>query len=227
MAFYSFVLLLITIFIHVAASNADSTDAAATTSEFLAPHNTARQVVGVPSLVWDKKLETFAKAYANQRRGDCLLMHSAGYAYGENIFWGEGQQWKVADIVASWVAEKQWYNYDTNSCSSSDCSHYTQIVWRNTQKHARDSNYIFSKLSIHTVLRLITVGSKGRTNKQILSVPHTDSIEDLTFLYTGIVSLILANGLTTIGPSRSLPVVFRLIFLFCSALFKEFRHFGL
>ncbi|XP_072973665.1 pathogenesis-related protein PR-1-like [Typha angustifolia] len=103
-------------------------------SQFVSAHNAARQQVGVPPLTWDTKLAWYAKAYAAQRRGDCQLDHSPGYAYGENIFWGQGRRWSAADAVAAWVAEKQWYHYDTNSCSGEECSHYTQIVWRTTKR---------------------------------------------------------------------------------------------
>ncbi|XP_021724782.1 cysteine-rich venom protein-like [Chenopodium quinoa] len=38
------------------------------------------------------------------------------------------------DAIATWVAEKQWYNYDNNNCSSGYvCGHYTQVVWKQTK----------------------------------------------------------------------------------------------
>lgn len=137
--------------------NVDKTKPASTRAQFMASHNAARQVVGVPPLVWDTGLTTFARVYANQRRKDCSLIHSPGYvymslyiyqtleknfngrkwfryAYGENIFWGKGRRWSATDVVASWVAEKQWYHYNNNSCSGPDCTHYTQIVWRTTER---------------------------------------------------------------------------------------------
>ncbi|KAJ0965606.1 hypothetical protein J5N97_026744 [Dioscorea zingiberensis] len=117
--------------------NIESIKPAITISQFITSHNAARRVIGVPPLSWDSKLATFARVYANQRRKDCLLIHSPGeyrYAYGENIFWGKGRRWIATDVVASWVAEKQWYHYNTNSCSGPDCTHYTQIVWRTTKR---------------------------------------------------------------------------------------------
>nr|CAD1824773.1 unnamed protein product [Ananas comosus var. bracteatus] len=106
--------------------NTDTTDntkpdsigrASTTNAEFLSTHNAARQ-----------------QAYAVQRRGDCQLVHSPGYTYGENIFWGQGHRWTAAEAVGAWVAENQWYHYDNNSCSGPDCSHYTQVVWRTTEQ---------------------------------------------------------------------------------------------
>ncbi|KAJ8472237.1 hypothetical protein OPV22_026580 [Ensete ventricosum] len=103
-------------------------------AEFVASHNAARREVGVPPLTWDAKLARFAKAYANQRRENCELVHSSGYTYGENIFWGQGRRWAIPDAVGKWVEEKQWYHHNTNSCSGPECTHYTQIVWRTTQR---------------------------------------------------------------------------------------------
>ncbi|PKI52645.1 hypothetical protein CRG98_026985 [Punica granatum] len=101
--------------------------------EFLQGHNAAREAVGVPPLSWDTKLATYARVYLNQRRTDCKLIHSPGYAFGENLFWGQGRRWSAKDATATWVAEKQWYHHATNTCTGQECSHYTQIVWRMTQ----------------------------------------------------------------------------------------------
>ncbi|KAG1331938.1 Pathogenesis-related protein PRMS [Cocos nucifera] len=114
-------------------ANLNRNSPAATVSQFVTAHNAARRQVGVPPLSWEPRLANFAKAYAAKRRRDCQLVHSPGYAYGENIFWGQGRQWSSTDVVATWVGEKQWYDYKTNSCSGPDCTHYTQVVWRTTE----------------------------------------------------------------------------------------------
>lgn len=101
---------------------------------FLVPQNKARRQVGVPPLKWDATLTKYARTYARERRGDCLLQHSEG-PFGESIFWGSGSRWNATDAVGAWVDERKWYNYAKNSCSSGeDCTHYTQIVWRTTTK---------------------------------------------------------------------------------------------
>jgi pathogenesis-related protein 1 len=101
---------------------------------FLVPQNEARKQVGVRPLKWDVKLTSYARTYARERRGDCLLQHSDG-PFGENIFWGSGRRWNPTQAVGAWVDEKKWYNYANNSCSpGQDCTHYTQIVWRTTTK---------------------------------------------------------------------------------------------
>ena len=52
---------------------ADMNATAAFIDGFLAPHNQARNAVGVGRLQWDRKLANYARTYARQRRGDCLL----------------------------------------------------------------------------------------------------------------------------------------------------------
>ncbi|KAI5081487.1 hypothetical protein GOP47_0004670 [Adiantum capillus-veneris] len=102
--------------------------------EWLEPHNAARAEVGLPPLVWSDEVAQFAESWANQRRAaGCGLEHSGG-SYGENIFWGSGAGYGPAECVASWVREKENYNYGDNSCSSGDCGHYTQIIWANTAR---------------------------------------------------------------------------------------------
>ncbi|GLT97542.1 hypothetical protein SLE2022_151010 [Rubroshorea leprosula] len=69
-------------------------------NQFLAPQNAARYTVRMRPLVWDEKLARYARWYANQRRNDCALRHSNG-PYGENIFWGSGDDWSP-------IRPRQW-----------------------------------------------------------------------------------------------------------------------
>uniref|UniRef100_A0A7N0ZU73 SCP domain-containing protein n=1 Tax=Kalanchoe fedtschenkoi TaxID=63787 RepID=A0A7N0ZU73_KALFE len=106
-------------------------------SQFLAAHNAARASLGagLRPLVWDPEVAKFAQSYANMRKGDCALRHSSNMKYGENIFWGSGSQWAPAQAVGAWFSEKRWYNYGSTSCARGQmCGHYTQIVWRSTQR---------------------------------------------------------------------------------------------
>ncbi|OAY69402.1 pathogenesis-related protein PR-1-like [Ananas comosus] len=100
--------------------------------QFLQLHNAARLAVGVPPVSWDRRLAGYARWYANQRRGDCLLVHSKG-PYGENLFWGSGVGWSPAQIVGAWTAERSSYDYSSNSCRGV-CGHWTQIVWKDTAR---------------------------------------------------------------------------------------------
>ncbi|KAK9275564.1 hypothetical protein L1049_022831 [Liquidambar formosana] len=103
-------------------------------NQFLAPQNAARSAVGRQPLIWDPRLARYAEWYANQRRYDCALKHSNG-AYGENIFWGSGDDWTPAQAVTAWISERNWYSYWSNSCAEGqECGHYTQIVWGSTRR---------------------------------------------------------------------------------------------
>ncbi|OMO92200.1 Allergen V5/Tpx-1-related protein [Corchorus olitorius] len=96
--------------------------------EFLDSHNQARAKVNVKPLTWDKQVAAYAQGYANQRIGDCGLVHSGG-SYGENIAWSSGDL-SATDAVKMWVDEKVYYNYQSNTCASDQiCGHYTQVVW--------------------------------------------------------------------------------------------------
>ncbi|XP_077233493.1 pathogenesis-related protein PRB1-2-like [Tasmannia lanceolata] len=100
--------------------------------DYLNPHNAARAQVGVGPMTWDNTVAAYAQNYANQRIGDCQLMHSGG-PYGENIFWGSGGDFTAVDAVNAWVNERGDYNYAANACASGkQCGHYTQVVWRNS-----------------------------------------------------------------------------------------------
>lgn len=94
-------------------------------------HNAARSDVGVPNIAWDDTVAAYAQNYANERKADCQLVHSGGQ-YGENLAWSSGGL-SGTDAVNLWVDEKQYYDYNSNSCASGkQCGHYTQVVWKNS-----------------------------------------------------------------------------------------------
>nr|QYF06695.1 pathogenesis-related protein 1k [Allium sativum]QYF06696.1 pathogenesis-related protein 1k [Allium sativum] len=100
--------------------------------DYINAHNQARAAVGVGPVSWDRNVAAYAQNYANKRAGDCQLIHSGG-PYGENIFAGWGKPWSGLDAVASWVSEKRYYDYNSNTCADGEvCGHYTQVVWANS-----------------------------------------------------------------------------------------------
>ncbi|XP_057428425.1 pathogenesis-related protein 1-like [Lotus japonicus] len=104
-------------------------------ADYLNAHNAARSAVNVPNLVWDDTVAAFAQNYANQRKGDCKLVHSGGGGrYGENLAWGKPDL-SGTGAVKLWVDEKANYDYNSNSCASGkQCGHYTQVVWKNSMR---------------------------------------------------------------------------------------------
>ncbi|XP_061370079.1 pathogenesis-related protein 1-like [Gastrolobium bilobum] len=102
--------------------------------DYVNAHNAARSQVGVPNLVWDDTVASFAENYANQRKGDCQLVHSGGGGrYGENLAMSTGDL-SGTEAVKLWVNEKANYDYNSNKCVGGECLHYTQVVWRNTAR---------------------------------------------------------------------------------------------
>ncbi|KAI3935106.1 hypothetical protein MKW92_029703 [Papaver armeniacum] len=92
--------------------------------QYLFAHNWVRaQKLEMP-LIWDSRLENYARSWANQRKSDCSLQHSlpkGNFKLGENIYWGSGTSWEPTDAVNARRTGKE-------------CGHYTQIVWRNTRR---------------------------------------------------------------------------------------------
>ncbi|KAG5542204.1 hypothetical protein RHGRI_021913 [Rhododendron griersonianum] len=68
---------------------------------------------------------------------------------------------------------------------------------------SKDSNLVFSPLSIHVVLGLIVAGSAGPTRAQLLSILNSKSTDDLNSLSSQLVSLVLADGGPSGGPKLS------------------------
>ncbi|PWA71847.1 pathogenesis-related protein 1B [Artemisia annua] len=82
-------------------------------------------------MVWNTSLAAYARNYATRRMRDCNLVHSGG-PYGENLAKGSGRFTGTA-AVNLWVAEKSYYDYNTNTCAyGHECRHYTQVVWRDS-----------------------------------------------------------------------------------------------
>ncbi|KAF3342049.1 pathogenesis-related protein 1-like protein [Carex littledalei] len=103
-----------------------------TQQDYLDSHNAARSAVSVADISWDDTVQAYAENYANQRKSDCSLVHSGGQ-YGENLFMGSSTSYTGVDAVNLWVNEKQYYDYNTNTCASGEtCGHYTQVVWRHS-----------------------------------------------------------------------------------------------
>jgi pathogenesis-related protein 1 len=134
---------LLAILLNTSALAADFDSAA-----MLAAHNKWRAAVGVSEkLSYSPELAASAQAWANKLKqgNQCKMRHSAGEGYGENLYWASALNWsdgrkelqKVSakHVVDSWGSEQADYNYAKNSCAAGKmCGHYTQLVWRSTQK---------------------------------------------------------------------------------------------
>ncbi|KAK1567342.1 hypothetical protein Q3G72_011064 [Acer saccharum] len=100
--------------------------------DFLNAHNAARAEMGVRNLTWNNTVASYAQNYANQRMGDCNLVHSGG-PYGENLAGSTGNLSGKA-AVGLWVSEKADYDTITNTCRDGKaCGNYTQVVWQDSK----------------------------------------------------------------------------------------------
>ncbi|TYI28026.1 hypothetical protein ES332_A05G216200v1 [Gossypium tomentosum] len=71
------------------------------------------------------------------------------------------------------------------------------------QTEAKDSNLVFSPLSIHVVLSLIAAGAKGPTLDQLLSFLKSKSNDQLSSFSSELVSVVFADGNPAGGPRLS------------------------
>ncbi|KAJ8045233.1 GLIPR1-like protein 1 [Holothuria leucospilota] len=107
---------------------------------FLEAHNQFRSEVSPTAanmvvLEWDDSLADMAQGWADQctfAHGNPANISPFGYV-GQNIWAGSGttDTWNLFDMVKSWADEKEFYDYNSNSCSGV-CGHYTQLVWAAT-----------------------------------------------------------------------------------------------
>lgn len=73
----------------------------------------------MPKLTWSKAIADVAQKYANR----CQFEHSSG-AYGENLYATTDARSTPSSVVKSWVAERQHYDYRSNSCAAGKtCGH--------------------------------------------------------------------------------------------------------
>ncbi|KAM7274997.1 hypothetical protein ACFE04_016863 [Oxalis oulophora] len=101
--------------------------------DYVKAHNAARAEDGIGPVQWSEEVAEFARSYTDKLKATCDMIHSDNQNYGENLAWSSGEM-SGTDAVAMWVDEKQWYNYKGNLCLGKDCWHYTQVVWRDTQR---------------------------------------------------------------------------------------------
>ncbi|MFH1468453.1 MAG: CAP domain-containing protein [Pseudomonadota bacterium] len=102
----------------------------------LVRHNHWRTGLSLPPLAWSAALEKVAQAWADglASRG-CKMVHTQDNAYGENLAWSRIAHLDPAQVVDMWGSEVSDYDYASNSCAEGKrCGHYTQVVWRGTER---------------------------------------------------------------------------------------------
>ncbi|VVB18328.1 unnamed protein product [Arabis nemorensis] len=104
---------------------------------FTDAHNKARAVVGVSPLVWNQTLETAARWLARYQREEkkCEFASFNPGKYGANQLWAKGLDVTPSLAVETWVKEKTFYDYKSNTCAPNHtCGVYKQVVWRDSKE---------------------------------------------------------------------------------------------
>lgn len=101
--------------------------------EWLDAHNSVRKPVGVPELVWSRRLAASAQKWARTLLARGQFRHSPGAAIGENLYEISGDMATPAMVVQAWASEARNYDRRSNTCRGG-CGHYTQLVWSGTKE---------------------------------------------------------------------------------------------
>jgi len=105
--------------------------------EALDSHNQYRQKHGVAPLKIDKKLCSYAQEWANKLAKEDSFEHRTNQDFGENLYcsWSSNPKAKCAGSkpVDSWYSEMTKYTFGSEPTSSAS-GHFTQVVWKKTQR---------------------------------------------------------------------------------------------
>lgn len=101
----------------------------------LSSHNQYREPLGIAPLIWSDELAASAQQWADQLAASNRFQHS-DTRYGENLWMGTASAYSQAKMVQSWGDERQAYVHGVfpNVTTGGVVGHYTQIIWRRTQK---------------------------------------------------------------------------------------------
>lgn len=99
----------------------------------LAPQNAVRASVGEAPLRWSDSLADVAQRWAEHLIAVGQFAHSPDSPYGENLYEITGGSASPQQVVNAWAEEARNYDIRSNVCYGT-CGHYTQIVWRTTQR---------------------------------------------------------------------------------------------
>lgn len=93
------------------------------------------------------------------------------------------------------------YGAQISTAAQSDVA--LAMTKRLLQDQGKDSNAVFSPLSIHVLLSLIAAGSSGPTLDQLLWFLKSNSIDQVNHSASQIASIVLADGSPSGGPRLS------------------------
>jgi pathogenesis-related protein 1 len=98
----------------------------------LAEHNRVRARHCAPPLGWSPSLARVAQRWAEHLRDKgCVLEHSQGTGYGENLAAGTSSIMSPSKVVDMWASEVGVYDFSRPGFSM-QAGHFTQVVWKGT-----------------------------------------------------------------------------------------------
>ncbi len=93
-------------------------------------HNYYRSQQDAPNLQWSDELANAAQQWANKLAKKDKMFHST-MSYGENIYWGYGDD--PTRAVDMWAGEAKYYHGEAISVNNFHLfGHYTQVIWAAT-----------------------------------------------------------------------------------------------
>ena len=100
-------------------------------NEILLSHNRVRASVGLKPLTWDCRIGSAAQGWANAG----VAGHNGETFFGENIFVASNGGESAALAADQWAAERSdWTNKPPACSAGKKCTHFTQMVWRQTTR---------------------------------------------------------------------------------------------
>ncbi|WP_375057171.1 CAP domain-containing protein [Zobellella sp. DQSA1] len=101
----------------------------------LEAHNKAREEVGAAPLGWSARATGQAERWAGVLARRCILEHSQGSGFGENLFMGTQGFYDELDGVRAWEEEKRDYRGQPLTRELAPVvGHYTQMVWPSSRE---------------------------------------------------------------------------------------------
>jgi uncharacterized protein YkwD len=106
--------------------------------------NNVRRQHSAPPVAWDDKLARAAQEWADRK----TYAHSPDRTYGENLAKVWSCEADMATAIRMWEAEMQYYD-PAKPEFSSKTGHYTQLVWKATNKigaaiaRLNDGSYLY------------------------------------------------------------------------------------
>lgn len=144
----------------IAFSGMAKADVALTSFEvkLLEAHNTEREKVGVPALIWDETLAASARRWAATLARKDIFEHDPQDKHGENLWMGTHSAYQPEEMVDGWVAERKHFRPGifpnvSKTRNWADVGHYTQLIWKTTthvgcaKASATDNDYLVCRYS--------------------------------------------------------------------------------